>query len=131
MNYARISSETLDFKPDHSLEAWYFACDEPDYFRSLIVGWEIQAETILDTRTGTPIEDQPPLTERPRQYVMIDIDIHGITGEVDDSNQLWKVVPRDTPEPSESELKAAWTEWKNHQDRLQRIIEQRQAQVQP
>lgn len=128
MNYARISSETLDFKPDHSLEAWYFDCDEPDYFRSLIVGWEIQAETILDTRTGTPIEDQPPLTERPRYYVMIDIDSSGITGVVDDTNQLWKVVPRGTPDPHEDEVKTAWTEWKAHQDRLQRIKEQYQKQ---
>lgn len=121
MNDVRIFWETLDFKPDSSLEAWYFHDDEPDYFRSQIVGWEIQAETILNQRTGAPIEDQSPLTERPRQYVMIDIDSYGITGEVDGIRNLWKVMPAGSPAPADKELRAAWSHWKTGQVQLQRI----------
>lgn len=123
--FPRSIYQTIDFKPDNTWDAWHFSQENPAIFAWPIVGWEIRAETLLDPRTGREIDDQPPLTERPRIIVMVDMDNSGVTGDVEEGNQLWKIVPRGTPLPDRAEFEAEWHEWKKQQEHLRSLRRER------
>lgn len=69
-----------------------------------MAGWLTVAETRICKRTFQPIEDQPPLTERPREVrpgVYTDF-----MEDASESDSFWKVLAPGQPEPTPDEIKA-------------------------
>lgn len=113
--YAYMSHQLIDFKPDNSWDAWFFDHERPIVNVAHVVGWEIQAETMIDADTYEPLLNQPPLTERPRRAVMVTMSMNGDRDDIHRGDDFWQVVPRGTPLPEHNELEEGWLEWKRYQ----------------
>lgn len=113
MNNFHEGHINYDFKPDNQWDIWYFNHHEIGYHSTPSPGWIIQVETRFNLLDFAPIDNQPPASERDRVIVIADfLEDIGLLTDATDANNYWKAVPRDTPPPTEDELKTAWHEWK-------------------
>lgn len=98
-----IRKNLLSFITDDRWTIWFFENEGPGMYTMNAAGWATYAHTALD--------DQTALTEQPRSIHLVVLDQYGTLYDPTSSTNFWKIVPIDTPYPSDSQIMTAWKTW--------------------
>ena len=115
MNSYTTRHDTLDFRPAPAGWTVYYFDDSPGVHTAPLAGWEIQSQTRYLRDTWRADDEQPPLTERPRRIVPVDMDSDGLVSEPADCSNFWMITGPGEPSPTADQIETAWRTWRAEQ----------------